>query len=96
MNCRPLPFGCLLIWVWTTWLLAAAAGASPVMKVIHSHADETNLLRNAAFEQGTTTPTYWSSAPNGYRVAPGEGRAGSRRWHVPPRTRNPGMAPAKR
>lgn len=65
---------CLCVgWLGPGRLLAA----SPVMRVVTT-AGGTNLLRNGDFEQHAGSSFLnWSAAPNGYRVAVGEGRAGS-------------------
>jgi len=58
-------------------LVASASG--PFLRVAPSQTTGTNLLRNADFEQGSTTVvTSWSAAPQGYRLALTEGRGGSR------------------
>lgn len=56
---------------------ARLAAAAPVMRVV-TEAGGTNLLRNGDFEQRSGGSfLHWSAAPNGFQVAPGEGRAGS-------------------
>ena len=55
------------------------SAAGPFLRVVSSQGNGTNLLRNGGFEQGSSTvANYWSAAPQGYRLAIGEGRAGSR------------------
>ncbi len=57
---------------------SAALASSPVLRVIHVPPAATNLVRNGGFEakQGAAL-TSWQAAPNGYRIATGEGREGS-------------------
>jgi hypothetical protein len=58
--------------------LTASGYGGPVLRVIESAGLETNLLRNASFEQREGAQfVAWTSAPQGLRVALGEGRAGS-------------------
>ncbi len=53
--------------------------AQPFLRVVTSQESGTNLLLNGDFEQGSTTSvSYWNPASQGYRLAVGEGRAGSR------------------
>lgn len=55
----------------------AAAASVPLLRIVSGGSTATNLLRNGSFEQGQgTTFGHWSAAPNGYRVASGEGRGG--------------------
>jgi len=67
---------------WAGWtLVGGLAGtlmaAQPVLRVV-SNGTGTNLLRNGDFEQRTGGSfLHWSAAPQGYQVAPGEGRNGS-------------------
>ena len=70
--------------IWPAWIgcfgLAASTVcyATPVLRVLQSTSTDPNLLRNAGFElrQGAQFPQ-WRSAPQGFRVAEREGRAGS-------------------
>lgn len=75
MRAATLLVGCLL---GLPLLLAADAQEVGPFLTVASHSGGTNLLRNAGFEAraGESFPS-WSSAPQGYRVAPGEGREGS-------------------
>lgn len=59
-------------------LALTVANAEVVLRVVHQSGSETNLLRNPGFEQYQAEQlTAWSNAPRGFRVAAGEGRAGS-------------------
>ena len=59
-------------------LLAFSGLAGPVLRVVTDQAGGANLVRHGDFENGQgTVLTGWSAAPNGFRVAPGEGRNGS-------------------
>ena len=50
----------------------------PVLRVVRTSEDATNLLRNAGFEETQNGQfTGWQRAPQGWRIAPGEGRSGS-------------------
>jgi hypothetical protein len=75
------------IW-WGGWLaigLAWSGPAGPVFRLA-APASGTNLLRNAGFEQASAGRfSDWSLAPQGCRVAAGEGRHGS----PPPRAKPP-------
>ncbi|MCL4176387.1 MAG: hypothetical protein KJ072_01375 [Verrucomicrobia bacterium] len=58
--------------------LAPPACAEAALRVLRSQEGATNLLRNPGFEQTSNGQfTAWQSAPQGYRIAPGEGRTGS-------------------
>jgi len=55
------------------------SAADPFLRVVSSQGSGTNLVRNGDFEQGSSTSAnYWSGAPQGYRLAVGEGRGSSR------------------
>ena len=63
-------------------LLAFLAGlefqADPVMRVVRTNEGSTHLLRNGGFEETQNGLfSFWQRAPQGWRVAPGEGRSGS-------------------
>jgi hypothetical protein len=63
----------LLVCAW-----AGRAHADPVLRVVPPGADATNLLSNPDFEASTAGQfAGWQGAPQGFRVAPGEGRSGS-------------------
>ncbi len=64
-------------WVMVGTMVGTLAAATPVFRVVSSGAG-TNLLRNGDFEQRSGISfLHWSTAPQGYQVAPGEGRNGS-------------------
>ena len=64
-------------WVMVSAMAGTLAAATPVLRVVSSGAG-TNLLRNGDFEQsGNGRFLDWAAAPQGYHVAPGEGRNGS-------------------
>jgi hypothetical protein len=53
-------------------------GAEPWLKALDPNSAGTNLLRNSQFEQYQGSQfTGWQSAPEGFKVAPGEGRTAS-------------------
>lgn len=55
-----------------------ATHAGPALRVVTPTGPDTNLLRNAGFEQSSGAQfTGWNASPQGFRVAPGEGRSGS-------------------
>jgi hypothetical protein len=59
-------------------LAAAAAWADPVFRVVSGSSGDTNLVRNPGFEQTLNGQfTIWQRAPQGWRIAPGEGRLGT-------------------
>jgi len=63
-------------------MLALAAGvpaqADPVLRLIAGDSAGTNRLRNAGFEEAPNAQfTGWQRGPQGWRIAPGEGRQGS-------------------
>ncbi|MCC7377146.1 MAG: hypothetical protein IT581_20965 [Verrucomicrobiales bacterium] len=72
------PFGFVFLVLGLAMALAARAG-EPVLRPLTGGA-LTNLVRNPGFElrnAAGTAFTSWSAAPQGYRVAAGEGRSGS-------------------
>ena len=69
---------CLVILL--TWILlaASASAAAPVFRLMNADSSGASLLQNGGFEQAEAgKAAHWDPAPQGCRVAPGEGRAGS-------------------
>lgn len=68
--------------LWACWIGVLGAGlaqsSAPVLKVVQPSSPGTSLLRNGGFEQVNNGQAVgWNPAPQGCRVAPGEGRGGS-------------------
>ena len=64
---------------WSVWLflISAAALAEPILQVVQS--THNSLLKNGQFEEVDTGRfSNWNPAPQGYRVAVGEGRNNSK------------------
>ena len=56
----------------------AQVWSEPVFRVVRTNEGATNLLRNAGFEEAPNGQfTSWQRAPQGWRIALGEGRSGS-------------------
>ena len=71
------PRSCLLVLALAWLATSPEAAAGPVLRVV-STGGSVNLLRNAGFEQRVNGAlANWAAAPNGFRPAAGEGRAGS-------------------
>ncbi|MFO1498942.1 MAG: hypothetical protein U1G07_11220 [Verrucomicrobiota bacterium] len=68
----------LSFWMLLGFLAAVRTDGETAFRVVREMGQSTNLLRNAAFEESQGKALNgWSSAPQGMRLAPGEGRSGS-------------------
>jgi hypothetical protein len=62
-------FACLFL------LTERVRGAEPVLRVVRSARNGTRLMRNGGFEEGSGGKLRaWVAAPNGFTLAPGQGR----------------------